>query len=253
MQNYKKRPKRYAPSIQRQTRSQSETRGPDEKTEAGILVQENYRTVKVDNTMKKKESASSIPSTPDKNISDFTSIQTHRGSVSGSGTGSGAGSPVTTCLQKLQIYVDKCKVEFEMGSNLSDTSKSVHNAQTPRSSPSLNRYREKRDKHKECEKSSYCGNRSDSLISTCSAASDCQSTFSASDIMLNMPGDSSTESVVRRKSAPTTCSVPRNSGTSLSNMTVQHFMAMTSDYFRSHGSWRLLMTYTGTWESKYFY
>ncbi|XP_052271984.1 uncharacterized protein LOC127872693 [Dreissena polymorpha] len=94
----------------------------------------------------------------------------------------------------------------------------------------------------------YMQARSDSIASTCSAISECQSTFSTSDITLNMQSGLSRENSLRRpKSAPGTFVRNASSG-SLPNMVVNNFMASSSDNFRSHGSWRYIIEYKGKWD-----
>ncbi|WAR16557.1 hypothetical protein MAR_031151 [Mya arenaria] len=90
--------------------------------------------------------------------------------------------------------------------------------------------------------------RSDSLVSNSSAISDCHSTFSASDITLNMQSGLSRENSFKRpKSAPGNFVRSASSG-SLPNMVVNNFIASSSDNFRSHGSWRYIIEYRGKWE-----
>ena len=96
--------------------------------------------------------------------------------------------------------------------------------------------------------------RSGSISSDSSLLSQCPSTFSASDITVHFQsncGLSREDSLKRPRSAPGTGNALRKASTgSLPNVTVSNFLATSFDHFQSHGSWKQIIDYKGSWDSK---
>ncbi|XP_060606456.1 uncharacterized protein LOC132758775 isoform X2 [Ruditapes philippinarum] len=223
----------------------------DNQPEMEILVRENPRTVKVDNTQFNR--ASKIKKLKQKSKSENAKIMSKKNSYGTRRESTGAvyrkrdPSPVS-CFKRLHHYDDvKSDAVDTKDSDLNDESKdsskqctstATNDKKTPVKKQSSSGYN--------THNAEYCQKRSDSLISTCSALSECQSTFSASDITLNI-GTSRENSLQRPKSAPSNIIRNTSSG-SLPNMIINNFVASSSDNFRSHGSWRFVINYKGKWE-----
>ena len=96
--------------------------------------------------------------------------------------------------------------------------------------------------------------RSGSISSNSSLLSQCPSTFSTSDITVHFQSNSGLsrdDSLKRPRSAPGTGNSCRKASSgSLPNITVSNFLATSFDHFQSHGSWKQIIDYKGTWESK---
>jgi len=236
--------------------------------DTGILVRENTKTVKVDNTYCTKLRSRKHSH---KSNSDNTLLGRHQRAALKERTSS---AEVVKSEQKVceransadavlrDAGIDKSgtcysdeKSELYAGENFArgsygvlDASKSRYDDTKCSSNPQLKCGATPPSARN--ASSGFSQERSDSIVSTCSAISECHSTFSASDIMLNMQfGLSRENSIKRPKSAPGTFVRTASSG-SLPNMVVNNFIASSSDNFRSHGAWRYIIEYRGKWESK---
>lgn len=239
-------------------RSYAKSRDRANTFDNGILVRENTKTVKVDNT--------SFLNTPKskKAFSKTNSdghLKNHRWKKS--------------YVRRLSAEnrrgqdLETCKVTNHIGDGVRNSRESRSNSQlnfsgaiyvtSPRPSTKDRQHKTgsitsdtlsaKTTEHGQYRARDQGQGRSDSIVSTCSTASECQSTFSTSDITLSMPSALSRENSYKRpKSAPGPFLRTASSG-SLPNMIINNFVASSPDNFRSHGAWRFLVEYKGKWES----
>lgn len=222
----------------------------DTSSDMGILVRENTRTVKVDNTLYNR--ASKIKKLKHKSKSDTVKNEQDKRNCQRRESADGAcrnrGLSPVSCFKGLQLHDDGQFIDVQNTTepkHLNETEASTSGSSNIWNTSASYRY----SARNVITSGEYYQKRSDSVISTCSALSECQSTFSASDITLNI-GTSRDNSLQRPRSAPS--NIVRNSSSgSLPNMIINNFVASSSDNFRSLGSWRFVIDYKGKWESKY--
>lgn len=237
--------------------------GHRSSTDSGILVRENTRTVKVDNTvynrgsrinkLKYKSKSDTVTAKLD-TVETIPELDRRHMSADAVRT---KDHPPAYYFKRLQLYHEANRSELEhvnesrykhgsYGTEESPTS----GASNPRNVPLNNRHFSG-NRGNVPSNTEHHQSRSDSAMSSCSSASDCQSTFSTSDITLHVHmGISRENSLQRPQSAPSNIVRNASSG-SLPNMMINNFIASSSDNFRSHGSWRVIVDYKGYWESKY--
>ena len=220
--------------------------------DSGILVRENTRTVKVDNT--DAYNAGKSKKTINKANSDGQ-LKNHRRKRSCYRTGStettsNSNETDTGVVCSLNGNNKSSSCFLNSANNSSSHKTSVadghikHGTLVPATTNWIGS-----TEHVHSRAYERVSGRSDSIVSACSTASECQSTFSTSDITLNMQAGLSRENSFKRpKSAPGTFVRNASSG-SLPNMVINNFIASSPDNFRSHGAWRFIAEYKGKWES----
>lgn len=216
--------------------------------DSGILVRENTKTVKVDNT----SSLSMLKCK--KTISKTNSegqLKNHRKKQNCHRTGSAENrhvdSDVSVCVSQNGGGKESsaCALTLNSANNIPSLKK------TGTLAPGTTTHWRGSTEHVHPKSRDRTPGRSDSIVSACSTASECQSTFSTSDITLNMQSGLSRENSFKRpKSAPGTFVRNASSG-SLPNMIINNFIASSPDNFRSHGAWRYSVEYKGKWESMF--
>lgn len=241
--------------------SMSRQSGHMSSAESGILVRENTRTVKVDNTLYNR--GSRIKKLKYKSKSDIVMLKVDsvatipeldRTHIGADTVRTKDHYPVYYS-KRLQLYHDASRsahVTEASNKQDSDDAKESHTSgvSNTRNVPLSNKHSSGNLGNVPPDKEPH-QSRSDSAMSSLSSASDCQSTFSTSDITLQVNmGLSRQNSLKRPQSAPSTIVRNASSG-SLPNMIINNFIASSSDNFRSHGSWRLTIDYKGNWKSKY--
>lgn len=231
-----------------------------DRFESGILVRENTRTVKVDNTsalqclktkklINKTNSDGQLKTQRRRSCHRTGSAETRKtcdtetSAVSHNGNGVNDNTSQSSNLTH--------SLNANSASSL-QTKKSPSHEERTRSAPLTPAKTQWKGSSEQvhARSSERAQGRSDSIVSSYSTASECQSTFSTSDITLNMQSGLSRENSFKRpKSAPGTFVRNASSG-SLPNMIINNFIASSPDNFRSYGAWRFMVEYKGKWESK---
>lgn len=214
----------------------------ESSAEKGILVRENVRTVKVDNTMIRR--GSRVHRLRQKRNSDgIKSFKESEPEVEYTTKN----SPVS-CFSRANLHCEENTNESDLSRDNKVVSKA--NGEPSQSKMGFTEGTRCFTNDSVTSGSEIQQPRSGSPTSVCSGLSECRSTFSTSDITFSMQYGLSRENSLRRpKSAP--INIVRNgSSGSLPNMIVNNFKASSSDNFRSHGAWRFFAEYRGRWESK---
>ncbi|KAL4217684.1 Calpain-1 catalytic subunit [Mactra antiquata] len=230
-------------SNHRSTKHESRDSKNDPNLELGILVKENVRTVKIDNTVFTRDSRAQKLRL--KRMSDATKY--FKDEEPEVGVSRRRRSSPVHCFHRENLHCEEDTWELDTNRDNRTISDSCRdNSHTEmriaggsRMSSNDNSTSGSNIQHQQ---------RSGSLTSMGSGLSECHSTFSTSDITFSMQYGLSRENSIRRpKSAP--INIVRNASSgSLPNIIVNNFKASSSDNFRSHGAWRYVVECRGRWE-----